>query len=147
MVNVLIRSREVADYIASEQDPKISALISIYSTGDGPIHSRSYPFLGIRFDDMTPDHLYSGMHLFTEDQAKEIVQFVEKNKDRTNWLVHCDAGVSRSGAVGTWIYEKLNNLRGLPVEQVRLYNGNFRLENPQIQPNPYILRLMRKVGG
>lgn len=40
-----------------------------------------------------------------EIQAYDIVKFVEKNKNKNNFYIHCGAGISRSGAVATFIYD------------------------------------------
>ena len=48
--------------------------------------------------------------LFTEKQAREIIQFVrecdEPDSGITGILVHCRAGISRSAAISMWIAEK-----------------------------------------
>lgn len=41
---------------------------------------------------------------FTETKAKEIIAFVDEIKSKAErFVVHCDAGKSRSGAVGLWL--------------------------------------------
>ena len=40
----------------------------------------------------------------TGEQAKEIVEFVKKY-EKKNFLVHCTAGISRSGAVAMFIHQ------------------------------------------
>lgn len=41
---------------------------------------------------------------FTEKKAREIIDFVDGIKDKVErFVVHCDAGKSRSGAVGLWL--------------------------------------------
>jgi predicted protein tyrosine phosphatase len=39
---------------------------------------------------------------FTYTQAEELLEFIDKHKDKETCIVHCAAGVSRSGAVGTF---------------------------------------------
>lgn len=47
-----------------------------------------------------------GPKLFSEDDAKEIIKFVEEIKDKViSLFVHCDAGISRSSAVAKFIAE------------------------------------------
>jgi predicted protein tyrosine phosphatase len=71
-----------------------------------------------------PDEPYD---LFSEGQAREIVQFVQNahTSGATGILVHCRAGISRSAAVAKWIAEQ----HGLPFnEQYSLYNRHvFKL--------------------
>lgn len=38
--------------------------------------------------------------IFNEQHAKDILEFAEKHKDIEEWHIHCDAGFSRSVAVG-----------------------------------------------
>ena len=67
-------------------------------------------------------------------QAKRILDFIDRNKDRENLFIHCTAGVSRSGAVGTFICE---------------YTGSdfttFKKKNPNILPNPHVLSVLNKI--
>ena len=46
--------------------------------------------------------IVSQEELISDKQAKEIVDFVKRNKDRYI-IVHCDAGISRSSGVGAAI--------------------------------------------
>lgn len=51
------------------------------------------------FDEFAKDH-----KLFTEDDAKQIVEFCRRNEDKINKLyIHCYAGISRSSAVAAAI--------------------------------------------
>ncbi len=69
---------------------------------------------------------------FTSVQAKELLEFIESNKDKESCIVHCAAGISRSGAVGTFIND---------------YFGEnwfeFKKTNPHIHPNGLVLRLLK----
>lgn len=67
----------------------------------------------------------------SEEQAKEIVEFISKNKDKKRCIVHCSAGVSRSGAIGEFI----NDLYGEKYQ-------DFKRTNPNIIPNIYIKKLL-----
>lgn len=73
-----------------------------------------------------------GMVLFKKDHAESIWNFVEGCT--MPLLIHCRAGVSRSGAVG----EVLNWYFNSYLQQ----NGDdfaaFYQEHPQIEPNPHI---------
>lgn len=65
--------------------------------------------------------------------AENLYNFIELNKDKNTCLVHCAAGISRSGGVGTFIHD----LFGI---------GNyfqFQQNNPRIFPNPHVLKLLR----
>lgn len=60
--------------------------------------------LKVVFDDVTADIIYKGEQFFaiTNPTALEIIQFINKNKDK-NFIVHCHAGISRSSAVCLFI--------------------------------------------
>jgi predicted protein tyrosine phosphatase len=67
-------------------------------------------------------------------ELQKIVDFVNLNQDKKAFIVHCSAGVSRSGAVATFIRYKF--IYDIDKEK-------FMRENRNIQPNLYILnRLM-----
>lgn len=69
---------------------------------------------------------------FTSDQAKELLEFIESHKDKESCIVHCAAGISRSGAVGTFVND--------------FFGGDFfefKKQNPYIHPNGLVLRLLK----
>jgi predicted protein tyrosine phosphatase len=77
--------------------------------------------------------------IFSKDQAKKVIDFLDiiKKDDNDNVLVvHCDAGISRSGAVGTFACDYLN-----------LDYNEFIKENPYIMANQYVLRTLRECAG
>jgi predicted protein tyrosine phosphatase len=77
------------------------------------------------------------LRLFDERQAVRIMSFLEnvkrrQHKDNQEWLiVHCDAGIARSGAVA----QTASDFIGDPL-------GRFRDDNPHIHPNPHVHRLL-----
>ena len=99
--------------------------------------------LRLWFDDCSEDK--SGILLtgepytekaMTPDQAQTIYDFLlaQQNAGRTNGVVHCAAGVSRSGAVGTFA-----------ADFFEVDRTEFKRINPYIQPNPHILSLLNKI--
>lgn len=72
-------------------------------------------------------------HMFTDEQAEELYNFIKVNKDKHIAIVHCGAGISRSGAIGTFIHDLYGTI---PYEE-------FKRKNPRIMPNSYVLRLLR----
>lgn len=69
--------------------------------------------------------------LFDEQNAKNVLDFVDKYKDSNCVLVaHCDAGISRSGAIGTFFAEEFG------IDKNTLPN--------YIRPNQYILKLLKE---
>ena len=98
--------------------------------------------LNLVFDDETKEgndlRVKSGIResqLFTREQAKQIIDFVEMNKNVDIIYVHCLAGQSRSGAVGLFI----NDIWG----EQSYYD--FAQSNPIIKPNFFIVALLRRV--
>jgi predicted protein tyrosine phosphatase len=77
-------------------------------------------------EELVPDEPYD---LFSEDQARQIIEFVADMNAYgvVGVLVHCRAGISRSAAVAKWIAGKY----GLPFpESYSLYNKHvFKLLN------------------
>ena len=91
------------------------------------------------FDDVEFDEQQSPTNPFTcrsfkEDQAKQVFAFVKKHADK-DWVIHCSAGISRSGAIGTFILHYL--------EGDKEY---FAKRNPHIHPNGHILRMLNKLA-
>lgn len=65
--------------------------------------------------------------LFSQEDSDKIIEFSKINKD-SQFIIHCEAGISRSGAVGQFIndiYKKMT------LE-------NFKKLNPHISPNYYV---------
>jgi hypothetical protein len=79
------------------------------------------------------------LFLFSEDQAKDIIKFIDKiqeEEDETVLVLHCDAGISRSGAVATFVCDYI----GFDYQ-------TFKRENPGLQPNIHVLSKLRSVSG
>ena len=93
--------------------------------------------LRLWFDDVEHDEEVSPTNkisckAFSADQAKAVFEFVNANKDK-NFIVHCAAGISRSGAVGSFILDYL--------EGDREY---FEKYNKHILPNPRVRRMLNR---
>lgn len=71
-----------------------------------------------------------------DNELKMIVDFINKHKEKSVFMVHCSAGISRSGAVATFLYDKF--LSEIDKEQ-------FRRENKYIRPNLYILNRLKSL--
>jgi protein-tyrosine phosphatase len=91
-------------------DPNV-AMISIIDSHREPVVDKKYPnTLTVQFDDVEEDGLgLAGKCVrITESQADEIVKFILAN-DRDDvpkrLVVHCSAGICRSGAVAAFAQE------------------------------------------
>lgn len=127
---------------------KSKAFISILNS-DTPnssyFRNEARNILKLVFDDITREELdrlkkrgdrqVENLILFNKEHADKIIEFLETNKDIETLFVHCSAGVSRSGAVGTFA----NDLYG---EQTFF---EFCNSNPIIRPNSFILATLRRV--
>jgi predicted protein tyrosine phosphatase len=69
------------------------------------------------------------------EQGKEIVDFVKKNKDKNNFYIHCSAGISRSGAVASFIYDYFKE------------NGNDVVMTPHYPetPNYHVKNTLKRI--
>lgn len=114
--------------------------ISILNTdligdNDGYLKSNKKNVLILNFDDVFED---SNKGSFTDKQALEIINFINENGDKiknSKCVVHCSAGVSRSGAVGTFINDYF------------LFNSeDFKYFNHSIHPNKLVLDILKKVS-
>ena len=86
-------------------------LISIHGTNE-KVKLPTSPYLRdtleLEFDDLTKP--LDGYYLFDTDQARQILNFVERNCHRVNLIItHCHAGISRSAGVNGALSKILNN--------------------------------------
>lgn len=128
-------------------DPNLAdkfKIISINDPEDPYIWGKTYPahnnVLSLKFHDIVADErtienfkrINGGQYtLFNEDHAEQIIYFLTELEPTDNLLVHCFAGISRSGAIGTFAREMFN-----------LDYSSFKQINPQICPNVHILKVL-----
>ena len=126
---------------------KIISINSSWGFDDAPPFSESFlkhpHLLTLNFDDVcnepeTPEDLGNAI-LFDEDMAHAIMRFVDDGK--LSLLVHCTAGISRSGAVG----EVLNWYFNRYLETNTADDEDFVQNNRQILPNTIVRRIMLEV--
>jgi predicted protein tyrosine phosphatase len=124
-------------------DPK-KYFISIAGIADGceypcPFLTKdSKRVLHLLFDDVTESYIDDpSIRIFDNEHAKKIVEFAKRIPTDAVLYVNCAAGISRSGAVGSCLNDYFNN------GNVEDFN-NFKEVNPQIQPNPYVKRILNK---
>ena len=111
-------------------------IISVSSPGElSPFEDVEHPnLLKLYFDDVevqSRSRLHPGYEMFSQEDAKKVIGFL-KGCDQ-NLIVHCHAGVSRSGAIGLFAAEYLN-----------ADLDYFYRMNPQIWPNQRVLRLLKQ---
>ena len=123
--------------IGTAEEKRLLDECRIISINDISIHPELPPFsmrflqhpnlLVLFFDDVETE----GANTFTIEMARQIVRFVQNTYNRP-LLIHCTAGISRSGAVGLAIAEQC----GCEEEFLR--------DNPDTQPNQLVLRKLRQ---
>ena len=113
MIDVRILNRKEAKKFSYESHDFKTAIISITDTDKADVTFEKNETNGIRavlklkFDDVERD--YKNEHCITKEDAENIVKFVNKNKNKVDkFIVHCEAGVSRSAGVGAAIMKALN---------------------------------------
>ena len=121
--------------------PQNTAIISITNIGfkEANIHGSPFRILRLRFNDIDPKWwgeigaTVNESHIFNQRIARDIKlwtnQICESSQVYT-LVIHCEMGISRSGAIATAIAEKL----GLKI-----------VSQEKLLPNSYILDLMRRV--
>lgn len=96
-------------------------------------------FLQVRMWDIERDAKDTDGTIYEKPPDTElikIVDFVNKHKDKTVFVIHCTAGVSRSGAVATFLHDKFLS---------EIDREHFRRENKHIMPNLYILNRLKEL--
>jgi predicted protein tyrosine phosphatase len=104
-----------------------AVLISIHDRSEEPLTPQEgwAAVLVQRFHDTDGEQL--GLEVFSDAQARELLDFVEREQRCTELVVHCSLGQSRSAAVALYLSEKY----GVPCfkEQVRVTWEKWRIYN------------------
>jgi predicted protein tyrosine phosphatase len=93
-----------------------------------------YNVLNLWFDDVEADMMLEGIKAFSYSDAEKIIEFLDNNKKVKILIVHCSAGISRSGAVGTFALDYLNGDKEF-----------FKNTNPHILPNNRVMRMLNEM--
>lgn len=73
-------------------------------------------------------------HAMTEDDVEKIVTFIRSSNPRP-LLIHCMAGISRSGAIGKALNRYFN------VKNPKAFR-QFSIDNPDIVPNKHVYKIL-----
>lgn len=101
-------------------------------------HQGCQKILPLQFDDIRDDQveicLKNGFipTLFSKSQAHQIIDFVkdlQEDREDSDLVIHCDAGISRSGAVAQFLSDYLK----------------IPFLDPNIRPNKYVLRILWEI--
>jgi len=117
-------------------------IISIFDKDSFSPFLDRFNILKLEFDDVTEADKEEGLLHFNENHAKKIHDFINEipTDSKKPFYVHCAAGVSRSGAVGYLMNEWFNKFKTVN----RIDNEAFQMNNSHIQPNPEVLRVLKK---
>jgi predicted protein tyrosine phosphatase len=95
-------------------------------------------FLQVKMWDIESDIIQNNIIKYKKPEDSEllkIINFINLHNSKSHFIVHCSAGISRSGAVVRYISEKFNDI---DIDY-------FKKENKQIQPNLFILNRLRNL--
>ena len=106
---------------------KPTVAISILSLRRTPatLHAEINPVLRLYFEDTVKGVDASGVGVFTEAQARQIIDFIRLHHEQPeprHLLIHCEAGISRSAAVAVFAASECR----LPL------TGQFAFLNPAV---------------
>lgn len=136
--NIQIMSKQECTLFSTKDLTEDYIIISINDTGYyTTIYSNPHikDVLYLWFDDIwLKEHEDKELKLMNKYQANKIWNFINKYKDRVNnIIVHCTAGISRSGAVGCILARYLNR------------NDDYLLATGKYIPNKHVYKLMCEV--
>lgn len=127
-VLILSEQRFVDKVLPKICELKDTFIISIRDPGDDSFLPPSNIFKTWKFYDI--EHEIGDYKPISFEQAKEIYEFIRSNFGK-KLVVHCHAGIARSGAIGEFYWEMLG--------------GGYKelSEKFTILPNPTVLYLLR----
>ena len=129
---VRVMNRKTAKAYSKQNNEYKTAIISItdIESENNDIdnrHGNIRSVLFLHFDDVEGNN----ENCMDTNDAKKIMQFVNANKDKVDgFIVHCDAGVSRSAGVAAAIMKYLIN------DDTQIFN------NPRYCPNMHCYRMV-----
>ena len=114
-----------------------TAFISILDPdNEEELYPSSSNFLQVRMWDIEKTLVLDEKNYLTvtsDNVLIKIIAFCQDHKDK-DFIIHCSAGISRSGAIARFIHEKNNS-------------DDFYNENPYIQPNLYVLNRLKELDN
>ena len=138
-------SRGVAKkiYDASvEMNAKSIIFISINDMEDGYNLPAKHNVLSLKFSDITPVSIYKhglfseNIRAMTGTHAKQILEFLDSYHEKEEeyyLIVHCAAGICRSGAISEFVY----NAYGICERETNWHN-----KNKHIMPNHWVQNVL-----
>lgn len=131
-ISQLSEHQFLATAFISIHEPK-NKIIGGYVEAWPTILEESENVLNLWFNDCEEDLPDVEAVLFDEEMGQKLINFIEDNKDKKQWILHCTAGISRSGAVGEFLADYFGIAYHL-----------FKRDNSQVKPNTLVKNIMRK---
>lgn len=131
-ISQLSEQQFMATAFVSIHEPK-NKIIGGYVEAWPVILEESENVLNLWFNDCEEECPDVEAILFNEEMGHKLIEFIKKNKDKKQWILHCTMGQSRSGAVG----EFLADYFGISYHL-------FKRDNPQVKPNTLVKNTLRK---
>lgn len=131
-ISQLSEQQFLATAFISIHEPK-NKIIGGYVEAWPTILEESENVSNLWFNDCEEDLPDVEVVLFNEELGQKLIEFIEANKGKKQWILHCTAGISRSGAVG----EFLADYFGISYHL-------FKRDNPQVKPNALVKNILRK---
>ena len=124
MIKVMVMSKLLAEHIFVFDDDTL--VISITSPGSEQAEIKGDHIYKFQFHDVREDlMLDSGiMNAMTDEMAEAIVEVMVNNRHLKKWVIHCEAGVSRSPAIAIGAARYLDVTPGMVklIEMFPCYN-------------------------
>ena len=138
--NIQIMSKQECTLFSFKDLTEDYIVISINDTGYGTViykNKKIKDILYLWFDDIwEKEHEDEDLKLMRKTDAIKIKMFIDTYKYKVNnIIVHCTAGISRSGAVGCVLARYLNG------------DDNYLLATGKYIPNKHVYKLMCEVLG
>lgn len=96
-------------------------------------------FLQVKMWDVKEDIYCDGELIYekpTDEALQQITDFINKHSSKQAFIIHCTAGISRSGAVARFVFDKFAG----DVDVLQFNEGN-----KYIRPNQYILERLKEI--
>jgi predicted protein tyrosine phosphatase len=116
-----------------------TCFISILDCDNREEYDKYDNFLQVKMWDIESDIFENDLLKYEKPsdlELKKIVDFINLHAEKQSFVVHCSAGISRSGAVAWYIYNKFHT---------EIDKEQFRSDNQYINPNLYILQRLKEL--
>jgi len=134
--NILMVNNNITDDNVEKRDS-----VMFISINDSNAHSHFDKnhdnVIALYFDDIDKEGEVSPINkgeckVFDDEMAENLYQFIKRNKDKETCVVHCEAGISRSGSVGLFVNDYTQS-----------DSERFKRDNPYISPNQRVFRMLK----